>query len=101
MKKKKMNKSICKVDTNGSKYWYLNRKLHREDGPACEWADGSKFWFLNGQRHRVDGPAYEWANGDKEWYLNNNRYTFQDYLKKLKEMGKSDKDIMLIALKYG
>ena len=38
-----------KVFGNGSR-WYLNDKLHREDGPACEWDDGSKSWFLNGQR---------------------------------------------------
>ena len=26
---------------------------------------GDKYWFLNGKRHRVDGPAVEFANGDK------------------------------------
>ena len=36
-----------KVYPNGDKYWYLNDKLHREDGPAMEWANGSKSWFLN------------------------------------------------------
>ena len=28
-------------------FGYLNGKLHREDGPAMEWANGSKSWFLN------------------------------------------------------
>lgn len=23
-------------------------KLHREDGPACEFADGTKVWYYNG-----------------------------------------------------
>ena len=55
---------------DGSKYWFLNDKLHREDGPAIEWEDGTKKWFLNGQLHREDGPASEWANGTKFWYLN-------------------------------
>ena len=36
-----------KVYDNGDKWWYLNGKRHREDGPAIEWADGSKFWYLN------------------------------------------------------
>jgi hypothetical protein len=58
------------VDDDGNKYWLLNNKLHREDGPAIEYADGSKQWFLNGKRHRTDGPAVEDANGSKEWYLN-------------------------------
>ena len=58
------------VHDNGTKYWYLNGKLHREDGPAIEWADGSNYWYLNDIRHREDGPAVELADGSKLWYLN-------------------------------
>jgi len=57
---------------NGTKAWYLNRKYHREDGPAIEWADGTKEWRTNGKYHREDGPAIEDADGSKQWYLNNN-----------------------------
>ena len=32
----------------GHYYWYLNGKLHREDGPAVEFSDGIKLWYLNG-----------------------------------------------------
>ena len=35
------------VSDNGDKHWYLNGKLHREDGPAVERADDSKSWYLN------------------------------------------------------
>jgi hypothetical protein len=56
--------------SNGSKYWYLNGKLHREDGPAIEHSSGNKFWYLNGKLHREDGPAIEWPDGSKAWYLN-------------------------------
>jgi hypothetical protein len=56
--------------SNGFKYWYLNGKPHREDGPAREWADGSKAWYLNGKLHREDGPAVEYSDGTKSWYLN-------------------------------
>ena len=59
------------VDANGYKFWYINGKLHREDGPAIEWANGYKFWYINGKLHREDGPSIECANGDKSWYLNN------------------------------
>jgi len=59
-----------RVYPNGTKCWYLNGKLHREDGPAVEFADGDKFWWLNGKRHREDGPAVEYADGDKFWWLN-------------------------------
>ena len=37
-----------KVYTNGTKYWFLNDKQHREDGPAIEFANGTKYWYLNG-----------------------------------------------------
>jgi len=59
-----------KIHDNGTKEWYLNGKLHREDGPAVEYADGTKFWFLNCKLHRTDGPAAEYADGTKYWYLN-------------------------------
>ena len=64
-----------KVYNSGSKFWYLNGKRHREDGPAVEYADGDKFWYLNGERHREDGPAFERADGSKFWYLNGTGYT--------------------------
>jgi len=57
------------VNENGSKEWFKDDLLHREDGPAVECADGGKAWFLNGEVHRVDGPAVEDADGTKAWYL--------------------------------
>jgi antitoxin component YwqK of YwqJK toxin-antitoxin module len=59
-----------KVNEYKTKRWYLNGKLHCEDGPAIEYADGTKSWHLNGKLHREDGPAIEWADGSKSWYLN-------------------------------
>jgi len=38
-----------KVHSNGEKYWYLNDKLHREDGPARVWPNGTKEWWLDGK----------------------------------------------------
>ena len=64
---------------NGDKYWFLNGKYHREDGPAIDYADGTKYWFLNDKYHREDGPAVEWANGDKSWYLNGIKMTEQEH----------------------
>jgi hypothetical protein len=58
----------------GTARWRLNGKLHREDGPAVEWADGDKSWWLNGKRHREDGPAVVYATGTKVWYVNGLRH---------------------------
>ena len=39
------------IDANGDKYWYINGKFHRTDGPACEYADGAKYWYINGEEY--------------------------------------------------
>ena len=38
-----------RVYSSGSKYWYLNDKLHREDGPAIDWVYGANEWYLYGE----------------------------------------------------
>ena len=68
-----------KVYASGTKYWYLNGNLHREDGPAIEGASGTKSWYLNGKRHRADGPAVEGVEGYKHWYLNGERLTEEEF----------------------
>ena len=41
---------FCKADEYGNeKYYNAEGKLHREDGPAKEYANGSKSWYLNGK----------------------------------------------------
>jgi hypothetical protein len=80
----------------GSRVWYLNNKLHREDGPACEYADGTKIWYLNDQRHREDGPAIEYADGTKEWYLNGVPLTEEEFNKKMKKPCKIDGKVVEI-----
>jgi hypothetical protein len=67
----------------GTKYWYLNDELHREDGPAIEDAEGTKFWYFNGQRHREDGPAIDCSDGSKYWYLNDKSLTEEEFNKRM------------------
>ena len=62
-----------------AKYWCLDEKFHREDGPAVEWFSGDTQWYLNGKLHREDGPAYENTYGDKEWFLNGKEYTKEEF----------------------
>lgn len=40
-----------RVFERGNKRWELNRKLHREDGPAIEGRGGYKEWHLNGKEY--------------------------------------------------
>ena len=46
------------IDKEGTKRYYVNEVLHRDDGPAVEWYNGSKEWYKNAKLHREDGPAY-------------------------------------------
>jgi len=39
------------IDKYGSVCYYKDDKLHREDGPAVEYADGAKAWYLNSIRY--------------------------------------------------
>ena len=54
-----------KVDFDGTKYWSLNDKFHREDGPAIEWTDGEKEWWFNGKEVSWK-EVFRNANGDLE-----------------------------------
>jgi|SRR5579859_4154648 len=64
----KVGEKVCKTNEYGTKRWFLNGKLHREDGPAVEYTDGYKAWYLNDELHREDGPAVEFTDGYKDWY---------------------------------
>ena len=98
-----MKTYIVKVDDAGTKRWYLNDKLHREDGPAIEYYDGSKCWYLNDKRHRTDGPAIEYADGRKRWFLNDKEYTEANWRKRVQKKVKSScigKAIEIDGVKY-
>ena len=68
------------IDTNGTKFWYQDGKLHREDGPAIEFANGTRFWFLDGKLHREDGPACEFVDGLKFWFLDGKQVSKKAFL---------------------
>ena len=69
---------------NGDKHWYHNNKLHREDGPAIELTNGTKHWYHKGKLHREDGPAIERTNGDKEWHINGKELTEAEFSARIK-----------------
>ena len=90
-----MNKITYTVEVeDGYSAWYLNGKLHREDGPAVEDSNGHKSWYLNGELHREDGPAVEWSNENKSWYLNGVKYTESEFKIKIQ----TSKDITVAEL---
>ena len=55
---KAINEGACDwmMTANGYKHMHLNKdgKLHREDGPAVEYADGYKAWWISGEFQRSE-----------------------------------------------
>ena len=43
------------------------------------YANGSKIWYVDGKISRLDGPACEYANGSKEWYIDHKLFTEDSY----------------------
>lgn len=88
--------AIERVD--GTKLWLIEGHFHREDGPACEYPDGTKFWYRRNKLHREDGPASEWNDGNKFWFLNGAEYTEAEFNAKMnpvKELRVSDLEKLL------
>lgn len=69
------------VDKFGSRRHYNRAKqLHRDAGPAVEYANGTGLWFHNGVLHRTDGPAVVYDNGTCEWWIKGIPLSQQSYL---------------------
>jgi len=76
------------IDDEGTKRYFSDRHmtiLHREDGPAVEYATGSKIWYINDKIHREDGPATVCADGEKGWYINGKELTEEEFNARMKE----------------
>lgn len=63
--------------THGVKKWYKHGLIHREGGPAIEYVD-VKYYLQNDKYHRIDGPAVVYYDGRKEWFLQDKYYGKND-----------------------
>lgn len=80
---------------NGSiKYWFIDNKFHRDDGPALENnKSGSKSWFIENELHRDDGPALIVPDEEPLYYLHGKRITDGLILKLIQAKEKINKGI--------
>jgi hypothetical protein len=88
------------VNEYGTKHWYINGKLHREDGPAIECVNGTKEWYINDKRHREDGPAIEYASGAKYWYINDKHLTEAEFNARIKQSSCDGRVVEIDGKKY-
>jgi len=93
-----MKEYKVEVTENSTKWFNLEGKLHREDGPAVEYANGDKSYYINDKFHREDGPAVEWANGDKAYYINGKYLTEKDFNNRNKSC--ENKIVEIEGIKY-
>ena len=62
-----------KINLDGTKQWFNSRgEWHNENGPALIETCGAKFWLINGKEHREDGPA-RINLGQVDYYINDKR----------------------------
>lgn len=55
---------VCQTFEHGNKAWYLDKMLHRLDGPAVIWNDGTKYWYINGAGY---SNMNQWAKAVLKW----------------------------------
>ena len=63
-----MRKNGLHIDTHGTKRWFKDGLMHRDDGPAAIHLGGTEFWYKEGKWHRDYGPAVIKADGSNLWY---------------------------------
>ena len=69
-----MRKNGLHINEHGTKCWYKDGFLHRDDGPAITYPDGTQEWWKDGSLHRDDGPAVINADANHKWYKYGKRY---------------------------
>ena len=69
-----MKKNGLHINGFGTKCWYKNGLLHRDDGPAVIYPDGRQEWWKEGSGHRDDGPAVICTSGTHYWYKDGKPY---------------------------
>ena len=79
-----MNKYYYKDGTTSAKRDY-SRVLHEIEGPAVVF-DDDKWWYVDGKLHRIDGPAMEYGSGTKAWYIDDKYYSEEDFNKFIAEV---------------
>lgn len=101
-----MKKPACSINdqpytiySDGSKEWYKDGLVHRDNGPAFVSADGWAEWRIEGRLHREDGPAVMKNGQAVAWALNGQRYhSTAEYQQ---AVGLSDIEMAALVLMYG
>lgn len=69
------------VNAFGNRYWKVDGKHHRLDGPALIAANGTRWWLQNDKLHRTTGPAIEYIDGGREYYIEGKCLSHNEYIR--------------------
>ena len=61
------------ISESGSKWWWVDSTLHRDNGPSIIKTSGYQAWYNYDKWHRTDGPARILDNGSVEYWINGNQ----------------------------
>jgi hypothetical protein len=67
---------------DGTKKYYSNSKLHKDNGPAVIEPFGRKEYYNNGLLHNSKGPAVIRDDGSQHYYLNGVYHSKEEWQEK-------------------
>jgi len=69
-----MTEYTVTIDDDGTTRWYKpgTDTLHNEHGPAIVFPNYAKYWIVNGKCHRLDGPAVEYKEFEGQYWVDGN-----------------------------
>lgn len=70
-------------EVRGTKFYLLDGRCHRTDGPAIEYANGTIEYHTHGKLHRKDGPARIYFDGRVSYALCGNLLPKEEWFKRL------------------
>ena len=62
--------------------------------------DRTEWFLLEGELHREDGPAIEYASGNKSWYLSGEKLTEEEFNERMNPTSCSGKIVEIDGKKY-
>lgn len=68
------------INIDGDIFYLQNDELHRDDGPAIEFANGIQWWMQRGKLHRENGPAIVDKREFMEYWINGESATEEEII---------------------
>ena len=79
--------AITKETYGGTTSYWKDDVVHRDDGPAIIKKNGEKYWMVNGKPHRIDGPAVLLPRDTldaRQYWLFGIKYSYNEWRRRVK-----------------